>query len=374
LALLACCTGARAASIEFTYFEPDRSRSSNAMREKWGESWTWPLKTFPRHQNNSPDLTTSYGLGMIDRAAFAGLRQDKRWIGSLWNDPFNNGRGGNAPTGDDYSHANVSFELAFCFGGWHSGSDDSSYSEIPEWNTQAILGSQVMEIPDRLRPIGGVFVFDSNNASDRAQKREFLTEQPFSDLIAALHDTLGIVTYANPDTEKDIPADVPVVYAPRKLGTDGSGLAGGTPAPRPALAARIGEKIVSVPYTGPAMQVPSNPQFREFIRLVKEACPGGWPISTDGGFVAAAWESSNGVFIVVENPMDAKGAIHVPRTGSVTVRVRGIKAKPPVVDLCGDEADPHRLPDGSVSLNGEFVTFSLNWPRGDARLFWIDAP
>ena len=29
---------------------------------------------------------------MIDRAPFAGLRQDKRWIGALWNDPFNNGR------------------------------------------------------------------------------------------------------------------------------------------------------------------------------------------------------------------------------------------------------------------------------------------
>ena len=394
--------------------------------------------------------------GMIDRAAFAGLRKDKRWTGSLWNDPFNNGHGGHQGTGNDYSHTGVvnvgtewfkntrwyrgygynggtlcalwpqmyyggghnhegvmplrpgskrtqpgwdlfnnfiddgtsfrrmdlfervtmfyrpkgelaSYELAFCFGGSHSGADNSSYSEIPLWNTQAILGSQVMEIPDRLRPIGGVFVFDSNNAAGREQRSEFLTTKPFSDLVAALHDTLGIVTYANPDTEKNIPSDIPVVYAPRKLGTD-----------NPVLAARVGGKTISVPYDGPAMQVPSSPKFQEFVRQVKEACPGGWPISTTGGFAAAAWESSNGVFVAVENPMSSKD-IHRPRKGSVTVKVRGLtgaegKGAPPVIDLCGDEPDPRRLPDTDVSVEGEFVTFRLDWPKGDTRLFWIDAP
>ncbi len=386
--------------------------------------------------------------GMIDRVPFSGLRQDKRWIGALWNDPFNNGRGGHTGTGNDYSHTGVvsvgsdwfrnsrwyrgfgynggttcalwpqmyyggghnhervmplrpgalrterdwmpydrfvidgtsyrrmdifervpmfyrakgvltSYELAFCFGGSHAGSDNSSYSEVPLWNTQAVLGSQVMEIPDRVRPIGGVFVFDSNNDTDRKGGREFLTEQPFSDLLAAVHELLGIVTYANPDTEKDIPADVPVVYAPR---LDGAG--------HPVLTARVAGKTLSVPYTGPAMQLPASPEFQAFVRQVKAACPDGWPLATTGGFVASAWESSSGVFAAVENPMDGS-TIHTARTGSVTVRVRGLRSTPVVVDLCGDEPDPQRLADADVSVKGEFVTFRLNWPRGDTRLFWI---
>ena len=32
------------------------------MHKQWGEDWTWPLKTFPRHQASGPDLTNSYGL------------------------------------------------------------------------------------------------------------------------------------------------------------------------------------------------------------------------------------------------------------------------------------------------------------------------
>jgi hypothetical protein len=53
---------AGAVTIEFTYFEPDRHRSAQAMRKAWGENWTWPLKTFPRHQRQGPELTESYGL------------------------------------------------------------------------------------------------------------------------------------------------------------------------------------------------------------------------------------------------------------------------------------------------------------------------
>ncbi len=387
--------------------------------------------------------------GMIDRAPFAGLRQDKRWIGALWNDPFNNGRGGHVGTGNDYSHTGpvrvgtdwfrtlrwyrgfgynggttcalwpqmyyggghnhervmplrpgaprterdwvpfndiidnglsyrrmdlfervpmfyrpdgtlASYELAFCFGGSHAGSDNSSYSEVPLWNTQAVLGSQVMEIPDRKRPLGGVFVFDSNNQDDRSQGCEFMTEQPFSDLLAALHDTLGIVTYANPDTAKVIPVDIPLVYAPRKTG-DGTVV----------LTARVGGKTVRVPYAGAESQVPSNTAFKAFVQQVKAACPGGWPIETTGGFVAAGWESTNGVFVVVENPMEAPDAIHTRRQGSVTVRMRGLKGAPAVIDLCGDEPDPHRLPAGDVAVRKEFVTFKLDWPQGDSRLFWI---
>jgi hypothetical protein len=390
--------------------------------------------------------------GMIDRAAFAGLRQDKRWIGALWNDPFNNGHGGHQGTGNDYSHTGVvnvgtdwfkntrwyrgygynggtvcalwpqmyyggghnhervmplrpgalrterdwvpfndfiidgtsyrrmdlfervpmfyrpkgkltSYELAFCFGGSHAGSDNSSYSEIPQWNTQALLGDQVMEIPDRVRPIGGVLVIDSNNENDRKEKTEFLTEQPFSDLIASLHDTLGIVTYANPDTVKDIPADIPLIYAPRN-----------TPDGKPVLTAKIGEKTITVPYTGPAMQTPVNPQFQDFISQIRAASPGGWAITTTGGFVASAWESSKGVFTVIENPMEAKGVIHTPRKGSVTIRVRGLQGNPPVYDLCGDDPDPHRLSTEEVTVDGEMVTIRLNWQHGDSRLFWIDTP
>jgi hypothetical protein len=395
--------------------------------------------------------------GMIDRAAVGGLRQDKRWIGSLWNDfPFNNGRGGNAPTGDDYSHPMVAYlgtdwfkdtrwyrahgyrggtlcalwpamyyggghnhthvmplkpgavrtiqdwklyndyvidgpsyrrmdlferatmfyrpggklvgyELAFCFGGWHSGSDDSTYSEVPLWNTQAVLGDQVMEIADRVRPIGGVFVFDSNNQSDREAGREFLTERPFSDLIAALHDELGIITYANPDTEKDIPADIPRVYAPRR----------GGPGKDAVLTAQVGDKLISVPYTGPEMQTPAHPQFQEFVRQIRDAYAGGWPIRTEGGFVAAGWESSNGLFVIVENPMEAKGVIHTARKGSVTVRLPAGTGNVAVFDLCGDEPDPRRLGDGEIVRDGDAVKILLDWPHGDARLFWItpiDAP
>lgn len=388
--------------------------------------------------------------GMIDRAAFAGLRQDKRWIGALWNDPFNNGRGGYQGTGNDYSHTGVvnvgsdwfknirwyrgygyngatmcalwpqmyyggghnhegvmplqpgaqrtepgwdlfnnflvdgtsyrrmdlfervpmfyrpdgkltSYELAFCFGGSHAGSDNSSYSEVPLWNTQALLGTQVMEIADRIRPIGGVFVIDSNNVADRQQQREFLTEQPFSDLLAALHDTLGIVTYTNPDTLKVIPQDLPVIYAPRN-----------TPEGKAVLSALVNGKTIIVPYTGMEMQTPASLQFQDFIVQLRAAYPGGWPLSATGGFVVSGWESSKGVFLVIENPMEAKGTIHTPRTGSVTVTIRGLQGTPAVYDLCGDEPDPHRLPAGEVSVNGEQITLLLNWPHGDTRLFWIN--
>ena len=103
---------------------------------------------------------------------------------------------------------------------------------------------------------------------------------------------------------------------------------------------------------GVEMQVPSNEKLQGFVQQVREACPGGWPINATGGYVAAGWESSNGVFVVVENPMDTKGVIHTPRKGSV----------------------PHRLPDGDVTVRKEFVTFRLDWPQGDSRLFWIAVP
>ena len=80
-----------------------------------------------------------------------------------------------------------------------------------------------------------------------------------------------------------------------------------------------------------------------------------------------------GVFAYVENPMEARGVIHTPRKGSVSVRIRGgFKKEPAVVDLCGEEPDPRRLTKDELEFKGDWVVMKLNWKKGDARLFWID--
>jgi len=70
--------------------------------------------------------------------------------------------------------------------------------------------------------------------------------------------------------------------------------------------------------------------------------------------------------------MNDSGVIHTARSGSVTVKVRGLDKVPAVADLCGYDPDPRRLPADSVLVDGEWVTFLLNWTKGDARLFYID--
>ena len=255
------------------------------------------------------------------------------------------------------------YEVAACYGGWKGDPNYTEYSRNPEWNTQATLGMQVMEIPDRVRPIAGVMVVDSDNAADRARGCEFVTERAFADYVAAVHDMLGIVTYVNGANEPKVPRDVPRVHAPRKDG-DGSVW----------LVAEVAGQKVRAPYTGQTMQRPDSEQLRDFVRRVRAAYPGGWPIRAEGGFAAAAWESSRGVFVYVENPMERKGVIHTQRRGRVAVRIRGgYDGEPAVVDLCGLHPDPRRLRGDEVEYRGDWVVMKLDWPKGDARLFWIDA-
>ena len=280
-------------------------------------------------------------------------------------------------------------------------------SRIEQWNTQVLLGMQVMEIPDRTKPIGGVLILDSNNAEDRARSREFLTDHPFAGYVVAIMDALGVWTFANPDVGPVIPPDVARIYLPRKDGGD-----------QAFLIAEVAGRRVRVPYTGEEMHDPSHPHMQRFITEVKKAYPGGWPIRTSGGFVATAWESSNGVFVYVENPVAPRragrqvqaigsveassssqvsrpevppapyadepvfkqfianrpGICHPHRQGSVSVRMPGIEEEPAVIDLCGGSPDPMRLPDEAVRRDGEFITFDLEWARGDGRLYWIPVP
>jgi hypothetical protein len=219
-----------------------------------------------------------------------------------------------------------------------------------------------MEISDRQRPIGGVFVFDSNNAEDRAEGREFATKpgENFTPYVSLVLDQLGVVTFANSKTEEQIEPDIPRIYAPRRYKGE------------PCLLAEVNGKKISVPYTGPEMYTMKNTTFRRFIEEVRAACPGGWPVQTTGGFVATAWHSSLGAFIYVENPMSASGNIHVPRRGSVKVRIDDLREDARVFDLCGGERpDVRPLDPDEVSIDGGWVTMTLEWKRGDARLFWV---
>lgn len=237
-------------------------------------------------------------------------------------------------------------------------------SQHAEWNAIVLLGMQVAEIADHRQAIGGVLVLDSNNAADRVSKTEFAGEG-ITDLCASLWDGLGICAYANPDTARDLPKDVPRIYAPRK---DGEG-------DQLFLIAEVGGKRLRVPYTGRDMQVAGHPALAQFLDQIRSTTPGGWPIATTGGFVATAWESSFGVFVCVENPMGpgpgGKPDILVHRTGSVTVRVRGLAGNAAIIDLCGLAPDPQRLPDAAISRVADRITVHLDWPRNDARIFWI---
>jgi hypothetical protein len=115
-----------------------------------------------------------------------------------------------------------------------------------------------------------------------------------------------------------------------------------------------------------------NPVFSRFIKQIREAYPGGWPVQTTGGFVATAWHSSLGVFIYVENPMNQRGDIHVAREGMIKIYVDELAPDAKVFDLCGGQVpDIRPLGKGQLSIDGDWVTVKLDWPRGDARLFWV---
>ncbi len=261
----------------------------------------------------------------------------------------------------------------------------------PVWNEQIWLGAQVLEIPDRKKPLGGVIVFDSNNEADRKENREFLTDgRNFYGMVTGLMDELGIWTFTNPDMEKHIPDDLVRVYLQRKDGGDGA-----------FLMATLGEQTVRVPYTGEEMHDPQHPGVQDFVKQVRAMVPGGWPVQTTGGFVATAWESSHGgTFVYVENPMDRRngaapepppagyedkaewsvlhtiiakrpGIVHVDRKGVISIRIDGLEGAPPVIDLCGDRPDPHRLPERDVRYKDGYVKIRLHWQHGDGRLFWI---
>lgn len=258
------------------------------------------------------------------------------------------------------------YDIGHSFGGFYGRYDaQDEFAKDHRWNTLAILAQQVVEIPDRIRPLGGVLVFDSNNDDDRRNNIEFLTDrEPWVDYLAALHDALGVITYANPDMAAEIPSDIPRLYAPRN---DGNG--------RAVLSAEIGGRRIVVPYAGQAGQRPDHPAFREFVSAVRQAQAGGWPLSSTGGFVVAGWESSNGVWLVVENPIEEKNRLHALRSGSATIRLRGFTGKIPpiVIDLCGgEEPDPRRIDDTELTQHGEFLTVKLDWARGDSRLFFIN--
>lgn len=261
----------------------------------------------------------------------------------------------------------------------------------PVWNEQIWLGAQVLEIPDRKKPLGGVIVFDSNNEADRAANREFVTDDgSFYGMVTALMDELGIWTFTNPDMEQHIPDDLVRVYLQRKDGGD-----------QPFLIATLGDQEVRVPYTGKDMHDPQHTGLQEFIKQVRALMPGGWPVRATGGFVATAWESSHGgTFVYVENPMDLRGKnppepppagyededewsvlhkviaerpgiVHVEREGVISIRVDGLSKAPPVIDLCGNKPDPQRLSADNVVYRYGYVHIRLHWKRGDGRLFWI---
>jgi hypothetical protein len=233
----------------------------------------------------------------------------------------------------------------------------------PEWVTQIAAAMHAMEIPDRLRPLGGALVMDSSNADARAVRQDYVREN-ITDYATSLHDLLGVVTFSNPDTAPILPRDVARIHAPKH---DGAGAV--------VLLAEVGQTRIVESYGGIGHQRPE--QLRAFAERIRAAMPGGWPIRTTGGFVASAWESSRGIWVVVENPVEAPGKMHTPRQGSVSIRCRGLAAdaknKPAVVDLCGGEdPDPQRVPEADIEVKGDWVAWKLDWKRGDCRVFMID--
>jgi len=261
-------------------------------------------------------------------------------------------------------------------------------SRIEKWNTQVFLGMQTAEIPDRKRPLGGVMVLDSNNPGPRENGNQFLTDKDYVGYVTAIMDELGIWAFTNPTMLDKLPEDMPRIYAPRKLNGES------------VLMAKVNGKTVGVPYTGQEMHKPSHSGFQKFVRKVRNAYEGKWPVRTTGGFVATAWQSSNGdYFVYVENPMAPKneapldeppkqyddkpllkklikerpGRAHPHRKGTIRVRLQEPMNNPVVVDLNGDNPDPHRLADDKVNAEGDVVSFDLEWDRGDGRLFWIPA-
>ena len=247
-------------------------------------------------------------------------------------------------------------------GGWAASSTQPA-SHV--WNSMILLGQQVLEIPDRVKPLGGVLILDSNNEEDRATHTEFLTEKSFNDYVCACMDAFGTATYARADNEKHIPADVPRIYAPRRDGGD-----------QGYLTAKVGTRIVKVPYNGRDDQVPTSAAFSDFAAKVKDTYQQEfgreWMIQTTGGFAATAWQSSKDYFVFVESPMPEIGVIHQKREGSISVEIPGIGSKPvPVVDLCGKAPDPHVLPKEQVRTDENRLTFDLSWDHGDARVYWI---
>ncbi len=253
------------------------------------------------------------------------------------------------------------YELGSCF-----GIKGYCPSDNPLWNTEMIQGMQLMEIPDRLRPIGGVLIHDSNNDADRAHNREFYRREFYrsgnpANYFSSMFDHLGIVTYANPDTEKDIPADTPRIYAPRKDGGDGW-----------YCIAEVAGTKVRVPFDPKSDdQKSTSAVMKDFATRVRAAYPGGWPIQTTGGFAATAWESTRGVFVYVENPMESNH-IDVARSGTVKLSIPGVQTSSAVYDLCGVAADPHRLDKPAMTVSDEWLTLHLDWDQGDARLFRVD--
>jgi len=247
-------------------------------------------------------------------------------------------------------------------GGWAASSTQPA-SHV--WNSMILLGQQVLEIPDRVKPLGGVLILDSNNEEDRATHTEFLTEKSFNDYVCACMDAFGTATYTRADNEKHIPADVPRIYAPRRDGGD-----------QGYLTAKVGTRIVKVPYNGRDDQVPTSAAFSDFAAKVKDTYQQEfgreWMIQTTGGFAATAWQSSKDYFVFVESPMPEIGVIHQKREGSISVEIPGIGSKPvPVVDLCGKAPDPHVLPKEQVRTDEDRLTFDLSWDHGDARVYWI---
>jgi hypothetical protein len=262
-------------------------------------------------------------------------------------------------------------------------------SRIEKWNTQVFLGAQAVEIPDRKRPLTGVMVIDSNNPEARENGNQFLTaDHEFNGYIVSMMDELGIWAFTNPTMLDQVPEDMPRIYLPRKL--DGE----------PVLMAKVNGQTITVPYTGEEMHKPSHAGFKKFVQKIRDAHQGQWPVQTTGGFVATAWQSSNGdYFVYVENPMSPKdkdsldqppkqyddkpllkelikerpGRAHPHREGTIRVRLQEPMGEPIVIDMNGDNPDPHRLADDKVNAEGDTISFDLEWDRGDGRLFWIPA-
>jgi len=57
----------------------------------------------------------------------------------------------------------------------------------------------------------------------------------------------------------------------------------------------------------------------------------------------------------------------IARKGLVSVSIRGLSDQlPPVVDLTGDDPDPHRLADSDLSIKNGRLGISVDWQHGDS--------